>query len=142
MVGQSFTYRKETFTLLEYALSSSHVKLTLDDRDEPLVIHKDDLKGMLDQFHPSAGNLTITPKAKEVNPYLDQPPVNKMAGTIIGQNAAWLSETIKANIIKLQSDPSFIPQAEAINSQVKSFLDLAKTEVDMQKAINKIETGL
>lgn len=53
--------------------------------------------------------------------------------TSISNNASELSQLLMSNIRRLKEDPKFIPQAEAINSQVKTLIDLGKTELEAMK---------
>jgi hypothetical protein len=46
-----------------------------------------------------------------------------------------LSEILFENIEKIKKDPSYIDQADAINSQAKSIIDIAKIEVDLLKTL-------
>lgn len=143
MVGKAFTYRRDKFILLEFTVSMPHVKLSLDDREEEMVIHKDDFRQMIDQFYPAQKDLIVVPPARESNAYLDKPTTavqDRMAKTLIGQNANWIADTIKKNIVKVQEDPGYIAQAVAVNDQVKTFVDVCKTEVEMLKAINRVDT--
>lgn len=53
--------------------------------------------------------------------------------TVIGSNANAIAKTILENIQRVKDDPKFIPQAEAINSQLKTLVDLGKSEIEMLK---------
>jgi hypothetical protein len=56
-----------------------------------------------------------------------------MKNTVIMKNASKLSELMMENVQKIKDNPNYIPQAEAINSNVKTMIDLAKTEIEMIK---------
>ena len=53
--------------------------------------------------------------------------------TVIGTNAAKLAEILMENIQKVKDDPKYIAQAESVNSQVKSMIELGKSEIEMFK---------
>lgn len=53
--------------------------------------------------------------------------------TVIGTNSAKLAEILMENIQKVKDDPKYIPQAESVNSQVKSMIELGKSEIEMFK---------
>jgi len=72
---------------------------------------------------------------KEENRYLQNGNNNQVQSSIIGQNASELTNIIMDNIKKVKEDPSFIPQAEAINSGVKTIIDIAKTQIEGYKAM-------
>lgn len=48
-----------------------------------------------------------------------------------------LSETLLANIQKLQADPTFIKQADAIGRQVRGIIDLQKVKLQAVSAMRK-----
>lgn len=61
------------------------------------------------------------------------PAVNsgvQLENTIIGKNSQSLAATILDSIEQVKKNPNYIPQAEAINSQVKSLIDLGKAEIE------------
>ena len=53
--------------------------------------------------------------------------------SVISQNSSKLAEILMENIEKVKANPSYIPQAEAVNSQVKSMIELGKAEIEMHK---------
>lgn len=53
--------------------------------------------------------------------------------TVIGSNASKIAEMIMDNIDKVQKDPKYIPQAEAVNAQLKTLVELGKSEIEMIK---------
>jgi hypothetical protein len=61
--------------------------------------------------------------------------VAKVGGqqTVIGTNAVKLAEILMENINKVKDDPKYIAQAESVNSQVKSMIELGKSEIEMLK---------
>ncbi len=58
---------------------------------------------------------------------------NLVNNTVIGNNSAKLAEILMDNIEKVRKDPKYIQQAEAVNSQVKSMIELGKSEIEMLK---------
>lgn len=64
---------------------------------------------------------------------------NIMTSSVIGSNGKELSDILKDNIRKVQSDPAYIPQAQAIADQVKEIINLAKVEVEMVKAVSSLK---
>lgn len=59
--------------------------------------------------------------------------INAVNTTVIGTNSAKLAEILMDNIEKVRKDPKYIQQAEAVNSQVKSMIELGKSEIEMLK---------
>lgn len=62
---------------------------------------------------------------------------SKMQNTVFGKSAEFLAQTMKNSIRKVSEDPGYIPQAQEIGSQVKNFIELAKTEVAYLNALNR-----
>ncbi len=46
-----------------------------------------------------------------------------------------LKTILMDNIKKIQDDKAFIPQAAEINNQVKSYIDIVKTEIEVIKIL-------
>ena len=75
------------------------------------------------------------------NKYLAEPvkPASDViASTIIGTNASELTSILMDNIKRIQSDASYIAQAEAINNNVKSIIEVAKAQIDAFKVMKGI----
>lgn len=53
--------------------------------------------------------------------------------SVIAANSTKLAELIMQNIEKVKDNPAYIPQAEAVNSQIKSMIELGKAEIEMHK---------
>lgn len=68
------------------------------------------------------------------NPYLPS-PVDPIKSTIIGTNAGELTNILMDNIRKIKEDPGYIAQADAINNNVKSIIDVAKAQIDAFKVM-------
>ena len=73
----------------------------------------------------------------ENNPYLDRPVQSSQIKTVISGSEMDLKDIIQDNIIKIKENPDYISQATAINDQVKTLIDLAKTQLLAAKLYNK-----
>lgn len=62
-----------------------------------------------------------------------------MASSVIGQNGKALGDILMDNIQRVQDNPAYIPQAQAIADQVKEIINLAKVEVEMLKAVQSFK---
>ncbi len=58
--------------------------------------------------------------------------------TIIGETAGPLSEILMANILKVQNDASFVPQAKEVRDNVRELVNLARVEIDMIREARKV----
>lgn len=59
--------------------------------------------------------------------------VNKEDSLAIQDQTASFKKIVMENISKLKTDSSFIPQAEAINSTMNTFINMLKLQVEMEK---------
>jgi hypothetical protein len=50
-----------------------------------------------------------------------------------------LEEVLMANIEKVNADPKFIPQAQAVNEGVKQVIELQKTKLDFVKTMHQLK---
>ncbi|MBC8053771.1 MAG: hypothetical protein H7Y13_11970 [Sphingobacteriaceae bacterium] len=85
-----------------------------------------------------------TPATTEKNNGSNLPAVNQSAvleNTIIGKNSSFIAETIQETITKLKESPSFIAQAEAINSQMKTLVEMGKAEIEGYKVAAFMASG-
>lgn len=67
-----------------------------------------------------------------------KPASDVIASTIIGTNASELTSILMDNIKRIQSDAGYIAQAEAINNNVKSIIEVAKAQIDAFKVMKGI----
>jgi hypothetical protein len=61
---------------------------------------------------------------------------------MIFQSGQEIKNLLLENIKKVNNDPSFIPQAQEINSNIKSIIELAKTEVEYLKALTMLNRNV
>lgn len=133
MIGKAFIYQKNEYRLVSFEIKETVVKITTET--EPIVILTEDAADI--------PNLLLIVEEKPVIVATQSPSGSsvhvgfhngkQMATSIIGQHAGSLAEIIMGNIAKVQTDPSFIPQADATNNQIKTLIDVAKTKIEMLK---------
>ncbi|WP_392471280.1 hypothetical protein ACF3OC_07905 [Sphingobacterium cellulitidis] len=127
-----FNYNGEDFYIEKHEFSKGIIKIFTNKRT--LVILEED-------FDPhdfiSKNPEALPVRVEEENKYL-QNSTPFLNNSIIGQNGEELTRIIMDNIKKVKEDPSFIPQAEAINSGVKTIIDIAKTQVDAFKVLKGV----
>lgn len=58
--------------------------------------------------------------------------------SVISTSAKSIADMIKHNMEEIKKNPAYIPQAEAINNQIKSLIELGKTEVYMVNTAHSI----
>ena len=156
MVGKLITYRKEEFTLDSFEIKDERLRLQVSNRASAWVINLVDAEGILSGFKMEEKSLEEGEPQPVPNFYQQQAPaqkqvetrpaariptatepriVNLPAASVIGSSGPALRDIIMDNIQKVQQDKDYIPQAAAVNEQVKSLIDLARAEADLYRAI-------
>ena len=120
MRGKLFSYNLKEHRILRFKITEERVWI-VTDLDDFNILHSE-AKDLLENFLP----------IDEKDPFLPSAPQKQVAlpQTSISENAAKLSEIIMGNIEKVKEDAGFIPQANAINDQLKSLIELGKAEVE------------
>lgn len=133
MIGKAFIYQKKEYRFVSYEIKETVIKITTET--DPIVILTEDAADVQNLLliveEKPAIMATQNPSGSSVQ--VGYHNGSQMATSIIGQHAGSLAEIIMGNISKIQTDPTFIPQAEATNNQIKTLIDVAKTEVEMLK---------
>lgn len=145
MLGKFWTYQKEQHYLKNYEITDRAVKIYCDGPKSTIIILLQDFDEVIETFYTIESVSHAQYDKTAVNPYLEgsvhNTPSNILSSTVVGKNAGKLSDIIMNCIDKLQTDPNYISQAEAINSQVKSLIDLGKSEVEMLKVAAYMTKG-
>jgi len=118
MVGKQFKYKDQTHKLLNFTIDNLKVMIATD-----LTILS------LTAQEASAQVRLFKPVAQEVSKALSTIPQNEQMGQ--------LKDVIMNSIERLKGEPDFIPQAQAINEQVKTVIEMGKLELDAFRALGK-----
>lgn len=84
----------------------------------------------------------LTVDEKEMKNFLPAAPEMEINLQILPKHDNTLSDlraTILQAIEKIKTDKDYIPQAKAINSGIKTIINLGKLELDALKLINKLD---
>lgn len=128
MLNKQFIYSTVTTTVLDYDINEDRGRFYLytDRKEEPYDRPLDTALNFLKEFSPVINVPAIVP---------DHPAAPQMLGA--SDLAVQLKTILMDNIEKIKTDKEYIPQAQAINDNVKTVIDLAKTEVAYVAAMNK-----
>jgi hypothetical protein len=77
----------------------------------------------------------------QATPAESMPQLIKQPESIIGTNGPALTQILMDNITKVQSDPNYIPQAQAVSENIGQIIQLAKTQIEMFKVANQMQSG-
>jgi hypothetical protein len=117
LLGKTFLYRGNQIKIENYSVQNGGVTLVTD-------------KGFIDKKESEIDSFIF-----ELQPVSYAPVVQtQIDSSVIGN----LKDILMDNIAKVKADANFIPQSEEINKNVKSIIDLAKTEIEMVKIIRGI----
>jgi len=137
MIGKLYIYKQKEHRILRFQCESSFTKIVTSRED--IIVNHDEAKEQLTDFLLVDESSPALPSKPSDN----LPATNHMTMPELSfkSNVPQLSEIIMGNIEKLKTDPSYISQASAINDQLKTLVELGKTEIEMAKmqlAIEKI----
>lgn len=117
LIGKTYLFRGNQIRVENYSVQNGSVTLVTD-------------KGFIDKKESEIDGFIA-----ELQPVSYAPVVQtQIDSSVIGN----LKDILMDNIAKVKADANFIPQSEEINKNVKSIIDLAKTEIEMVKIIRGI----
>jgi hypothetical protein len=119
LVGKIYLHNGSQIKIENYTENKGNVTIVTDkgfiDKTNA------EIPDFIESLQPIEGAMSVIPQMK-----ID-------TGTI-----GSLKDILMENISKVKADASYIPQSEEINKNVKSIIDLAKTELDMIKTFRGI----
>ncbi|RKD18992.1 hypothetical protein BCY91_14035 [Pelobium manganitolerans] len=130
MAGKLYLYKGKEHRVLRYQCETTFSKIVTSRED--LVIHHDEADEILGGFLPVDEDTPFVSARQEKEETLPA-QVMQIPELSFKSNVPALSNIIMSNIEKLKADPAYIGQANAINDQLKTLIDLGRTEVEMAK---------
>lgn len=125
MPGKKYIYKQVEHQILKYEFDGKLLLITTDK--EILQLPSVDFSFHLKEFLP------IEEQLLPVN-FNAVPVLNVASKEVMIE----LKDVLLDNIKKVQENKDYIPQAQEINNQVKSMIDLAKTEIEFIKTVRKV----
>lgn len=139
MIGKLYLHKQKEHRIIRYEVKSTFTKITTSKED---LILGNDLIGeffndllFIDEEKPFIPKVPIVQNKTEAMPVQEVQENTHISLTksTIQDNLGKLSRIIEDNIEMIKTDPQKIPQANAINEQLKSLIELGKTEVEIIK---------
>jgi hypothetical protein len=124
MIGKTYMYRTETQKVISYEFKDSTGKIIIITNKSTIMFSFSDAKEKLTDF-------LICEEEKNIDVAIYKPEISSTVMIDV-------KNILMDNIKKVQDDKEYIPQAIAINKNVKSIIELAKTEIEMINTINKL----
>jgi ATP-dependent Lon protease len=134
MIGKLYTYKLKEHRLLRFTCNDNNFKVVTNKED--LIINNSDAKSFFNDFLFIDEEKPFVPKTalSLTGPTAINQDVVKFSETSIQKNSAALADIIMENIKLVKEDKNYISQATAINEQLKSLIEIGKTEVEIMKA--------
>lgn len=135
MLNKQFLYGANITTVLDYDINPERERLYVftDRRQEPYDRPLESAHSFLEEFRP-VNNL---PATTEGNNRSKLPATGLMLTD--GNLGSQLKEILLKNIEDVQKSPEYVPQAEVVNDNVKTLLDMAKLELEHLKLAAKLK---
>ena len=123
MIGNTYMLNTQCFKFLNYEVSGNQFLIGTD---------KKILRFDIDQAHQAIERFLPTDPEDKPNAQVVQFQMTSLEG------AGEIKRIIMDNIAKIKENREYIPQAAAINDNVKTLLDFAKTEIQMYEMLHKV----
>ena len=117
MKGRHFMYNTKTYHFLNYEIGTEGITIVTDKKFFKN-IDPDTIETMLKEFLP----IETPALRQEVAPV----PMQSISNGTIGK----LKDILLDNIEKVKEDPNYIPQAQAVASNVDSIINLSRAEME------------
>jgi len=117
LINKNISLDGKSGRLIRWAMGDKTLKLTLDTMD--IIILAEDANDSTDRIQ------TI-----EVPGLAHSAPVS-----LIHRSGSKIEELLMDNISKIQRDKEYLPQAREVNANIKSLIELAKTEIEYMATI-------
>jgi len=121
MVDKSFIYNGFEYKVISFKVSGEEVTIVTNKAWKTFPITK--INAELGKFLP------IEPENQKTE---------AVVLSTVNQNKEVLSKTIIENIEKIKNNAAYIPQAKAVNEQIKTMIAMAKVELDIIKLKEKV----
>jgi hypothetical protein len=118
MIGRLYVYEGASVTIKDVKMRGE-IAVIITGEGKQIEVHTDDLKEELKQFKEVSA-VELMRKTKTVNVILDT-----------SQNYEKVMQTLLDTIDKVDKDPQYIGQADAINNTVKSIVEFEKVRISM-----------
>jgi len=126
MVGKSFMYMAKHLTVTGYKDDTTTNKITLQTTLRDYTIAYSLADNYLKDFIPALNNAVATTEQS-------QTPAVAHQFVVDNKTISTLKDIILNNIEAVQKNPGYIPQAQVVNENVKTLLQLTQTEIDIAK---------
>lgn len=123
--GGTYIYNTRRYTINDVVIENDTVYISTDSKI---------IKKSLSEISDFLENILPCDMSQESN------EIAKAQGNQIAQSFGFakLTDIIYDNIDKIQQNASYIPQAQAINEQVETIVNIAKTQIEAIKIIKNL----
>lgn len=124
MKGKTFQYAGKIHYIIDYKIDEQREKATLKTNLQPFERPYEAMPEFLTYWTECNSVTAVVPAAPENN------------SVLVEQQSSMVDEltmVLKENIAKVQADPAYIKQAQAINNNINSIIILTKLKLDVIK---------
>jgi hypothetical protein len=114
MVGNAYKYKGKTYTIRGFAPEDDTVRIYTNQED--IVLHDGGNLGEALAMFRYASNVPAVIERSEMQATMSS-----------------LTTVVMESIEKVRNNKDYIPQADSINSSIKTLIDMAKAEIDYNK---------
>lgn len=130
MKGKTFVYGNKPYKILNYSIDDNREKVSIQTDKKFFERNYDSVEEFLKYFEP-----IIEPEETETQPEV-LVITNQVSTEVFTEKndlAKDLIGILRENIEKVRKDKNYIPQAQAINNNVNSIINVTKMQLDVYK---------
>ena len=143
MKGKSFVYANKTFQILDYSIDDHRSRVTIKTDKRVFERTYDEADEFLTYFSPvteaevietetvDKGAVTVTTSDVQANEVVEEH--KSLTKELI--------DVLRDNIAKVKKDKNYIAQAQAINNNVNSIINVTKLQLDVYKQFKGKKTN-
>jgi hypothetical protein len=130
MKGKSFVYAKQTHTILDYSINDQRELVNIKTDKKLFERGYENVEEFLTYWDP-----IVEAQSEELTVVNDNSSAVSTEVVFQENNslAKDLIEILRENIDKVRKDKNYIPQAQAINANVNSIINVTRMQLDVHK---------
>lgn len=133
MKGKTFEYAKQLHTIIDYSIDEANEKCSIKTNLNTFSRKYESMDDFLKYWQPAEVKNEV---AKILEPDSD----STLVPAHIERDNALADEMIdilRDNIRRVQTDPGYVKQAQTINNNVNSIINVVRTKMDFMKQVKR-----
>jgi hypothetical protein len=129
---EKFLYQVKDRVVVYKGSEQRVLRFSINEKTVKIVTDKDDITFLTEDFNPDD-----FPMAAEAVANLPSLPEPMPLGGILGSSGVDFIKLAKENIDQVKRNKEYIPQASAINEQLKTMVEFAKVQLEFAKLVTR-----